>query len=76
MLPVGKFSKMDGWVGAIVASFVGKSRFKRINPRKVAGIVLLLGFGQGAGQHVGAKSTSHSEVYMWPIGKAVFAPII
>ena len=67
-------------MGAIVASFVGnmvgKLRFKRTNPRKGAGIVLLLGFGQCAGQHAGAKSTPHSEVCMWPVGKAVFAPNI
>ena len=65
-----------GWVGAIVASFVGKLRFKRTKPRKGAGIVLLLGFGQGAGQHAGAKSTPHSKVCMWPVGKAGFAPNI
>ena len=76
MPSIGKFSKMGGVAGAIVASFVGTLRFKRTKPRKGADIVLLLGFGQGAGQHAGAKSTSHSKECMWPVDKAVSAPNI
>ena len=49
--PLVSLVRWVGRVGSIVASFVGKLRLKRTKPRKGAGIVLLLGFGQGAGQH-------------------------